>query len=737
MEEKKYFKRLDYIRIASCIMVLLYHLNILKGGFLAVCTFFALSGYLSLTSALKNNNFSIKKYYISRIKKIYIPLLIVVLATVILAKVIPNITWVNLKNETTSALLGYNNFWQLSANLDYFTRHVNSPFMHLWYIAILLQFELIFPILFKILKKLDKKINNNISTIFVFLLLVVSVIVFIYMSRTYDIMIVYYNTFARCFSIIFGVFIALIYHKFNIKSGLVFKKYNTLIYYLYMILLIALSIFITSETKHYEIFMIIATVISVRLIEYSTIKASRKGNNSKIVELLSKPSYEIYLVQYPIIFFMQSLEMNSIIKTLLIIALTLIISIVLHLLLNMLPKKKSGKVLKVIIFAPIIIFGSYLLIVEKDNTKEMKELEDRLNENLKVIEQKNSEYMKSLEEEQKEWEETLKSMDVDEEKIAEIVTNLPVVGVGDSVMLGTIYDLYDKFPKGYFDGKVSRSLTAGISLLEELKNQGKLGNTVILTLTNNGDYSNYTNKRLMDVLEDRQVYWVEGSNNDDPKFNEKFREFAKDYDNIHLVEWEKLAKEHPEYLCSDGVHPNVPGMEPFAKAIYDKICEFYKKEYTSKKDEAVKKHEEETKNKIAFYGNDVLTNSFSLIQDKFEKAVFNAKSDYKFDTLYEEIKNKVNSKKIENTLVFIFDKELKMSKEEYQKIIDLCENCKIYICNISEKDVSFKNANVKVINFNSEIKQNKDYMMSDNVHLSKKGNEALINALFNQMDNKE
>lgn len=42
-EEKEYFKRLDYIRIISCVMVLLYHLNILKGGFLAVCTFFALS----------------------------------------------------------------------------------------------------------------------------------------------------------------------------------------------------------------------------------------------------------------------------------------------------------------------------------------------------------------------------------------------------------------------------------------------------------------------------------------------------------------------------------------------------------------------------------------------------------------------------------------------------------------------------------------------------------------------
>lgn len=53
IKEKEYYKRLDYLRIISCIMVLLYHLNILKGGFLAVCTFFALSRIFRLYNSLK------------------------------------------------------------------------------------------------------------------------------------------------------------------------------------------------------------------------------------------------------------------------------------------------------------------------------------------------------------------------------------------------------------------------------------------------------------------------------------------------------------------------------------------------------------------------------------------------------------------------------------------------------------------------------------------------------------
>ena len=133
---KKYYKNLDLIRVLSCIGVLLYHFGLLKGGYLAVCTFFVLSGYLSTVSALKREHFSFLEYYKNRILKIYVPLLAVTLITIGVISFMPNISWLNLKPETTSVLLGYNNFWQLSANQDYFARHANSPFIHFWYIVI-------------------------------------------------------------------------------------------------------------------------------------------------------------------------------------------------------------------------------------------------------------------------------------------------------------------------------------------------------------------------------------------------------------------------------------------------------------------------------------------------------------------------------------------------------------------------------------------------------------------------
>ena len=44
---KNYYKYLDIIRVFLCIVIFLYHLGLLKGGFLAVNVFFALSGYLA------------------------------------------------------------------------------------------------------------------------------------------------------------------------------------------------------------------------------------------------------------------------------------------------------------------------------------------------------------------------------------------------------------------------------------------------------------------------------------------------------------------------------------------------------------------------------------------------------------------------------------------------------------------------------------------------------------------
>ena len=169
-EKINYYRKLDVIRIICAIAILFYHLGYMSGGYLAVCTFFVLSGYLAVVKNIKDDNFSLKKYYLKKIKKLYIPLLLVVFLSIAVVSNIPNTYWLNIKNETTSVLLGYNNYWQINANLDYFARHIDSPFMHLWYISILIQFDLVFPFIFMLLNKLKEKINNFMPIIIMFII---------------------------------------------------------------------------------------------------------------------------------------------------------------------------------------------------------------------------------------------------------------------------------------------------------------------------------------------------------------------------------------------------------------------------------------------------------------------------------------------------------------------------------------------------------------------------------------
>ena len=109
----KHFKYIDILRIFSCIMIFLYHLNMLKGGFLAVSIFFVISGYLSTIKLFKKEKISFKEFYLNKLFRLYLPMLIVVFVSIGVIKLFLDVNWFNLKPEVTSIILGYDNFWQV------------------------------------------------------------------------------------------------------------------------------------------------------------------------------------------------------------------------------------------------------------------------------------------------------------------------------------------------------------------------------------------------------------------------------------------------------------------------------------------------------------------------------------------------------------------------------------------------------------------------------------------------
>lgn len=733
ISRQKYYKNLDLLRLLSCIAILLYHLNILKGGYLAVCTFFVLTSYLSCLSEFKKDEFSIKDYYLKRIVKLYIPLIIVVFSSLAVISLFPNISWFNLKPETTSVLLGYNNFWQLNANLDYFARHINSPFIHLWYIAILLQFDLVFPLIFVPLRKLGDKVSKSIPCIITALATTISTIYFYRMSLTQNMMVTYYDTFTRLFSLLFGLTLAFFHNYYKSLLPNKFKEspYKNIIFTFYLILLSILFVLIDSKSPYFALSMVITTILTCRIIDYATTTSTNSLNLvEKVVKSLSDISYEIYLTQYPIIFLFQYIKLQPLYKLAAIILVTIITSYIIHFALK---KTKRFKVFKYLLLTSVLIvsiYGAYQYYLAKDHTLEMKKLKEQLAQNEQMIKESKEKYATQLKQEQEDWTKQLENLEECESKLNEVVSNLPIVGVGDSVMLGAISNLQSQFPNGYFDAKVSRTAWKVAPILKDLTEKNMLGNPIVLNLGANGDCSKSCKAEIMQIADKRQVFWLNTTNNETA--NNNLYNISKEYSNLHLIDWSSISSGHSEYFYADGIHLTPTGRVAYTKAIYDAIYQEYLNEYNEKKKAIISEHEEQEKNKISFYGNTLLLNSFEYIEKDFTTAAFIINKDFTYKSLKSEIEQALKNNAITNKIVLAFDNTTNIKTTEYEELLKLCKDKELYIVatNTTVTNLSKKNySNLVVLDFTKELKKHPEYFMADGKHLSDKGNKALSKLL--------
>ena len=732
MTNKKRNQKIDLLRILFCTAVLLYHLDLLKGGYLAVCGFFVLSGYFTADSLIRRKDEEIFRYQVKRISRIYIPLFVTVCITVLAVSVLSSTVWISLRPETTSVLLGYNNLWQISALQDYFARANTSPLIHMWYISILLQYDLVFPIVYIIGRKLHGKYGKGILCLIAFALGIVSFVLFMIRIGKGEVMPAYYGTFSRLFSLLMGSSVALFH---TIHRPLVFKeKTEKVLYISELIGLTALFVFSGTDMRTMGWLMLGTTVLTMRLIDHSfSFLEDRTGT---VVTLLSRYSYEIYLLQYPLIYLWNGTGLPSYVTIPLVIVMTLLLSIILKNALDLerILKQKPANIVLCILIIALSLIGFGLYLKSEDHTEEMKELEERLNENEKLIEERNREYLNSLDHDKKEWAKLYEDSENREETVKEILKQMPVVGIGDSILLDAVPNLYELFPNGYFDAKISRNLYVGEQILEELIEEGKLGDTVILCLATNGDYTQKRNERLMEILGDRDVFWVDAVGADDPSFNGRFAQFAENYDNLHIVPWEAYSKGHPDWFYVDGIHVVGRGVREFANLIYDTVYQVNLDEFDVKMKEAIAAAEAEDRERIAFYGNKSLLNIYNDLSE-LDRAIFRVKEDYDAQSLYTQLKEDLDHD-LEHRLVFLFDKEAKMTKADYERIADLCKGHEIYICDLNE-DPQLTKENVTVISFEDERKEHRDYLGPDKIHLNEEGNRVLVGKIIDVLKNEE
>ncbi len=709
MEKKAYYPCLDWIRVISCFGVLFYHLGLLKSGYLAVCTFFVLTGYLSYVSAHAKEKFSPLAYYKSRFLSIYLPLFFVTFLTVFIFSFVTGINWLNLKPETTSVIFGYNNYWQLGANLDYFTRHVDSPFMHFWYIGILLQFELVFPFFFLLAQKIEKNSKKCWMILFSFFT-VGSMGYFLYQSFRAPIMVLYYDTFTRVFSILFGILLGIL-HTNGVKKYL--SPGENYIFYSYGILLIS-SFFLDLPISFSLLFI---TILSGRLITYGTL-STKTYRFSPILSFISKMSYEIYLVQYPVIFFLQELPLPKELLILLMIGCILILSVLLHFAFSIFKKQNRIAFFLFGILSFFSIFGLLQYCGEKDHTAEMNALEVQLQKNKELMKEKQKQYTSRLSEEKDVMNQSLEEIQMNIQNLSITVSNLPIVGIGDSVMLGAVPNLYEKFPNGYFDAETSRTDWEASKILQNLKNNGYLGDPILINLGTNGQCGEKCRLDILSICEDRQIFWINVTNDREVHVNYDLIQFSLNHPQVTILDWASYSSGHYEYFIADGIHLTGSGKEAYTNFIYQTICDTYLKIYQAQEEMILHQYEEELNQKIFFYGNDLLLNTYDSLKTRFgeEKVLLQYETDY--SELIQDMKDKIEKKELPKRIAFVFDKTLPFTMEQKEEIQKILDNYEVLILSLEKKDSTMY----------FPVKDS--YYMPDDIHFNEEGNQALVEFLY-------
>jgi peptidoglycan/LPS O-acetylase OafA/YrhL len=206
---------LDGLRALAVIAVFAYHARIdwLPGGFLGVDLFFVLSGYL-ITSLLlveweARNRIDLRRFWLRRARRLLPALVVVVLATLILAAIFARQDLAHTRSDVLGSLLYFANWHEIVANRSYFNVMGNpSLLQHTWSLAVEEQFYIVWPLL---LVPCLVLIGRRRLPMLVIAGIAASTALMWILYNPNDPSRVYYGTDTRAFLLLMGIVIALVW----------------------------------------------------------------------------------------------------------------------------------------------------------------------------------------------------------------------------------------------------------------------------------------------------------------------------------------------------------------------------------------------------------------------------------------------------------------------------------------------------------------------------------------------
>ena len=601
-KKTKYLPSIDSLRAIAVIAVIIYHIdaNYLPGGFLGVDLFFVLSGYLISSLIIKEykstGTVNLYNFYVRRARRL-LPAVYFMITVVLI--IITLFNGVLLKKSYLDALFGYiysSNWWYIFHKLDYFDSFGSqSPFKHLWSLAIEEQFYMFFPLIFLIFNRKSKSNNSNskLNKNFIYVvlsLILVSLIAHILLFDINNINRIYFGTDTRAFSLLVGVVGAILYPMDRLSERT--TKKDNMIYSIVSLVSILVLIGIMINTSEYNTWLYRGGFLLVAIIGLIIIISSGRQYTfmSKLLSFkpfvfIGKISYSLYLWHFPILVVTTPVSEignpNLFYVTLRIVLIFLVATgsymfvetpirklgfvNYINLLFKRIMKFKNNT--KKIIFASIAlvavvftmgVFGksvpylSTAFVTEMSNNKESQFISNN-NENKT---NNSSEHKNDNNNNQ----EGNKSED---KKYSSLLV------IGDSLTVDIGEKIKEKYPGAIIDGKISRQLTAATALADQYANYNNENTAVIFQLGTNGFFTESQVEELVKKFDKADIYFVNVKvpRTWEKTVNKELDALKERHSDITIIDWYSVANNNQNYFEPDKVHLNSEGVETMVSLI--------------------------------------------------------------------------------------------------------------------------------------------------------------------------
>ena len=595
--KSKYLPSIDSLRALAVLAVIIYHVdvNYLPGGFLGVDLFFVLSGYLISSLIIKEyrktGSLNLYNFYIRRARRL-LPAVYFMITVGLVVMVLFN--EVLLRKSHLDAIFGYiysSNWWYIFHKLDYFDSFgAQSPFKHLWSLAIEEQFYMIFPLLFLLINRKKKskdgtyKLNKNFLYVVLGLILV-SLIAHILLFDINNISRIYFGTDTRAFSLLIGVVGAILYPMEKLHAKV--TPQQNIMYSVVSLVSIATLITVMIYTSEYNTWLYRGGFLLVAILGLIVIISSGKQHtlmsrllSFKPVVFIGKISYSLYLWHFPVLVLttpVSEIGNPNIIFVILRVILTFVLASASYVFvetpirklgfknyINVIFKKlkkrprKSRKAYAGIVGLVSVlflmgIFGKSVPFISTAFVKEMEANKETQFVNNGNNKENNQEKSSDSNKDKKDNKEDKNNSD---KKYSSVVV------MGDSLTVDIGEKFQELYPGAVIDGKIGRQLYVAV---EEAKSYSKYNNensAIIFQLGTNGPFTESQIEELVKEFDKADIYFV---NIKVPRAWEKtvnaaLKETQEKHSNVKIIDWYSVANSSKDLFEPDRVHLNQTGI---------------------------------------------------------------------------------------------------------------------------------------------------------------------------------